>query len=1078
MPYIIVTFRTVFIFFLFTLPTTLPTTTLLAQSGISLEGIFTDDAQTQVFDFTLPNDATPANPLYFRTWSHAGGTNLAGDIISSGGFNPTLAISVLNGSVVAQANNGGAGLDSLMDYNTPTSGFDIAIPDPLLAGSYFLTLEQQNNHLYGLSGNWAVDLVAPELSLESITEVNIGSLFDISKVTVLGPKAAWNNTANLNIQNGGVFNIRAGGSAINSTGSIGNLSGSFGVATVTGAGSTWTTSNFDIGKYGSGILNIEAGGRVYSDSGRIGKETDSTGVVTVTGTDSHWNNTSRFYIGGGGAGTLNIEAGGSVITEDGFIGNAEGSTGVVTVTGAGSHWNNTLFLHVGNRGNGTLNIQNSGTVTTNNYGYIGFHTSSIGAATVTGSGSHWQNNDELTIGYWGTGTLNIEAGGSVSSDYGYIGYSTGSTGVVTVSGTDSYWQNDRYLDIGNSGTGTLNIQDGGTVTSTGAAMGYHENSTGTVTVTGPGSIWNNMNDLTLSKYGNATLNILNGGSVVTQGTTLLRDTRWGTAQIVFDHGSLTTGSLFTAASDLAGTGTIHTSGLVTDIDLIFDSTHGLQQQLVLNSLPNQNIEINLNQSNASDLGVAYQGAGTLTIAEGVTVDSYDGYLGYHKDSSGGATITGAGSNWNNTYALYVGHTGNGTLNIQDGGTVTNRVGFIGHSTEVSRGAATITGASSTWDNTSELYVGFSGDGTLRIQDGGTVTSIHGLIAHSSVSNSIATVTGAGSSWNNKYTLKIGYRGNGTLNILDGGLVTTQRQTSIGYYSDSTGLIVLNNGTLNTEDLHVGNLGTGTLNIQNNAVVNVANTLSINATSFLNLTSGTLTTPTFNNAAYFHFNFTGGALHAQTFNGNLLNQGGILTPATSPGTITINGAYTQQLNATLQIELGGTTPDSQHDQLNVTGALTLAGALDLQFLNDFNPAPLDTFTIATFDTLLGDFDEILGQTLDSGLLLIPQITEHTYDLVVAIPADFNLDGQVDVADLSTWATGFGATNTDFQFGDANLDGQVDVADLSAWATRFGQTAADFIAPITSLNSATAIPEPSALLLLMGATLSTYRRRRKT
>ena len=44
------------------------------------------------------------------------------------------------------------------------------------------------------------------------------------------------------------------------------------------------------------------------------------------------------------------------------------------------------------------------------------------------------------------------------------------------------------------------------------------------------------------------------------------------------------------------TGTINSVGLLSDVDLVFDSSHGLQQTILLDDLPGQNITINLDLS--------------------------------------------------------------------------------------------------------------------------------------------------------------------------------------------------------------------------------------------------------------------------------------------------------------------------------------------------------------------------------------------------------------------------------------------------------------------------------------------------
>ena len=76
-------------------------------------------------------------------------------------------------------------------------------------------------------------------------------------------------------------------------------------------------------------------------------------------------------------------------------------------------------------------------------------------------------------------------------------------------------------------------------------------------------------------------------------------------------GTLTTQTLWTSAPALLGIGTVNAKGLVTDVNLLFDSTHGASQTFTMNE-PGQNVTVNLDLSNpstAGDFGVGYTGSG-------------------------------------------------------------------------------------------------------------------------------------------------------------------------------------------------------------------------------------------------------------------------------------------------------------------------------------------------------------------------------------------------------------------------------------------------------------------------------------
>lgn len=90
------------------------------------------------------------------------------------------------------------------------------------------------------------------------------------------------------------------------------------------------------------------------------------------------------------------------------------------------------------------------------------------------------------------------------------------------------------------------------------------------------------------------------------------------------------------------------------------------------------------------------------------------------------------------------------------------------------GSLTVTNDSTLVANDSRLLLGFSGDGTLAIDDGGTVTNRFAEAAFNAGSVANVTVDGSGSRWTNSENLFLASRGNATMRILNGGSVSSQR----------------------------------------------------------------------------------------------------------------------------------------------------------------------------------------------------------------------------------------------------------------------------------------------------------------
>jgi len=101
-------------------------------------------------------------------------------------------------------------------------------------------------------------------------------------------------------------------------------------------------------------------------------------------------------------------------------------------------------------------------------------------------------------------------------------------------------------------------------------------------------------------------------------------------------------------------------------------------------------------------------------------------------------------------------------------------------------------------------------------------------------------------------------------------------------------------------------------------------------------------------------------------GDVSQLGGVFSPGNSAGTITIAGDYTQGLDATLLMELGGEGPGTGFDLLAVEGRVILRGILDIELTNGFVPEAGQAFTVIEAGSVEGEFREVAGDVPGDGL----------------------------------------------------------------------------------------------------------------
>ena len=260
-------------------------------------------------------------------------------------------------------------------------------------------------------------------------------------------------------------------------------------------------------------------------------------------------------------------------------------------------------------------------------------------------------------------------------------------------------------------------------------------------------------NLLVGNSGGGTLSITNGGSVSVTGATYLAACvgATGVVNLGDSGGTLTTQSLFASPNQLLGTGTVNTRGLVADSNLLFGAGHAPTQTVTLRGA-GQNVTINLDMTlgfgNSTNgfLGAGWKGSGSLTIQDGIEVDSASGYLGYGSGSTGTAVVSGSASKWRTVHDivsngdLYVGYYGTGSLSIINGGYAANDGTANIGDYPGSVGAVTVNGSGSTWCPAS-LSVGNRGSGRLSITRGGSVWDAGSLAL--GTGSAVVSISGGG-----------------------------------------------------------------------------------------------------------------------------------------------------------------------------------------------------------------------------------------------------------------------------------------------------------------------------------------------
>jgi hypothetical protein len=172
---------------------------------------------------------------------------------------------------------------------------------------------------------------------------------------------------------------------------------------------------------------------------------------------------------------------------------------------------------------------------------------------------------------------------------------------------------------------------------------------------------------------------------------------------------------------------------------------------------------------------------------------------------------------------------------------------------------------------------------------------------------------------------------------------------------------------------------------------------------------------------------------------------------------------------LQIELGGTTPGTDYDQLLVNGPVSLDGTLKVLLIDPYLPAAGDEFNILDWTgSPTGTFFSLQLPALYGGLAWdIGELYFSGTLLVGGVLGDYNGNGTVDEDDYTVWRDTLGQSGSGLA-ADGDGDKMVDADDYDIWKMHFGESApgsgSGGVAPGGSPGAKYAVPEPATWMLL--------------
>jgi T5SS/PEP-CTERM-associated repeat protein len=1070
-------------------------------------------AETDAGFYGQPSDSTITFALS-GTYTSTDEADLGGQSITFTGSG-TFTTEALNVTGILNVNGGTLqGTDSVIVDNTngtlpatmmtlTGSGAVLAAPDYVIVGNSdngpACVLLQQ-----GAKMNAGIIAVGEDEDSNGSLTAN-GSTINANNFVEIGAEG----TGTLTVENSSSVNITTSNGSL----TIGAQDGGVGTATITGGSTVSVSGQVVVGAPDStgNVLSILDGATLTCGSGSSstfygvvagqtgGAFSDSGGSVDIDGAGSQWTINGSLSIGSGGTATVTVENGGTLAVNGSTIelGHYSGASGALVfdaVSGVNPSFEFTSGLGqiiIGDQGVGHANVQDGAQITSTAAIILGNSggntTTGNGTGVVTEAGSSWTNYGNMTDGQNGVGEFLVLAGGTLQLN-GELDIAAGanSIGTFTADGTNTS-ATVGNATVGDAGDGTLNATGGANLTTNDLVVAAQAGSTGNVVFSDDQTNVTVNGDMTVGQAGAGTAALSNQVNVAISGGSLtVGGGQSGVGLLTLDTGASLSTDDDTTVGDVQGAQGTITIGLTDAADLTVGGNltvgGGGSGTLLVNpgssltvqgdtiSIGDQSTGNGLITMNGSTLSFAGNliigngGKGELLMQQGAQNDitgiSYDTpsvIVGSQAASSGTLALDGSGTSMQ-VSELTIGESGTGMLKLTNKAvltsngdvTVADQVGGIVSSASVA--------SSSMLAINGNLTVGSSGIGTLQVATAGQATATGNIILGDNVSgNGVVTVTGNGSSLGYGQTLTVGNSGFGSLSITAGGLVAPTPggagEIDIAAQTGSTGSLTVS--------------GTGSKLVANTLIVGGTTEAAGGTASLIVSNSGELT--------------VSGVL--KVWNNSHVS---INASDASIGSISIAGGGS--IDASGSLLLNYTT--SSADPIASIASYLQSGYNG----GSWNGPGINSSSVANLNASQSALIYSVGYA--DGADGITGVPSGQIEIMPTLAGDAKLQGNVVFGDFQLLSQYFGQSGTSWDEGNFSYGNSTNFGDFQLLSQNFGANASALTAgQIASINSFAAqfgeeltpsgsgyslvsVPEPASVGMLAAVSVGVLARRRRS